>query len=238
MDPLKVVCWKWWDPNYRFNDLFVYSADHVNRLYSMVKRHLHMSFDFLCVTDDPTDMHPEVQIVPLWDDLREMGRCYRRLKAFSNASEIMELFGPRFVSIDVDVVITADITPLFSRTEPFIAWKDMNYSRAPYCGSLWMIDAGAFPEVWDSFHADTSPQECIEAGFRLGSDQAWMGYKIGYGKPMWDQEDGVYSFGVDIVKRHEGLLPDDARVVFFHGHCDPSQTSLQIMHPWIREHWR
>jgi hypothetical protein len=70
--------------------------------------------------------------VPLWDDYaqrpeparRKNPSCYRRLRAF--APDIAATFGQRFVSIDLDCVITGDLRPLWNRSEDFVIWGDTN----------------------------------------------------------------------------------------------------------------
>jgi hypothetical protein len=50
---------------------------------------------------------------------------------------------------------------------------------------------------------------------------------------MWTIKDGVYSFRVHLNGGSK-QLPDDAKIVFFHGKHDP-WTKLEI--PWIAENW-
>lgn len=242
---LRVVCWLWRDPGYRWNDRFLYTADHVNRLRSMVARNLHMPHEFVCITDTPEGIASDIRVVPYWPDLRDMGCCWSRIKVF--APEMAEVIGPRFVSIDLDCVVTGDLTPLFDRPEDFIIWQDVD-PRQPYCGSMFMMTAGARAQVWTDFDRNLSPER-VKAGDFIGSDQGWFAECLGPGEAMWTKDDGVLSFRVNIEKRtkmpgrakrlgHYGGLPDHARIVFFHGPYDPSESAVQDRHPWIQQHWR
>lgn len=238
-DPLRVVTWLWKPiPRYRSD----FNAERVNMFYKMIARHLHMPYEPVCITNMPQGIDPGIRIIPLWDDLCEVASphggktpsCYRRLKAF--APEMEQIIGPRFISMDLDVVIIDDITPLLSRTEDFIIWGSV-LRTTQYNGSMWMMNAGARKEVWEDFDPITSPIKTLKAGLH-GSDQAWFCYRLGKLEAQWTPEkDGVYAWRSDI-KRRRYKLPDDARIVFFQGNCDPWEPYPQQMSPWIKDHYK
>lgn len=236
---IQVVAWLWNDPGYRFNHLFRYGPAHVNTLRSMVRRHLTLDHEFVCITDDPAGIDKDIRVVPLWPDLREMGGCYVRLKAFSE--EMAGIIGPRFVWMDVDCVVTGSLDPLFSRTEDFVIWRH-KFGAARYCGSMVMMTAGARKQVWEDFDPEFSTAQARALGHR-GTDQAWISAKLPC-EATWTPADGVlsrYDAGIRGPKEKPAFgvgLPKGARVVFMHGSFDPSQPKLQARHPWIVEHWR
>lgn len=227
-----------------------YGARHVNTLASMVSRHLRMKHEVVCVTDDPTGIDGGVRVVPLWKDLFDLGRCFVRLKAFS--PDIRDVLGERFVSLDLDTVIVAPLDPLLDRPEPFVVWADPS-RKTPYCGSQWMLTAGALPHVWSEFDAAEHASLKMRFGY-FGSDQAWMAHKI-KDAPTWTRNDGVYSFRIHLMQLRGGdplgerfrkrvkymgaaHLPANARIVHFHGAYDPSQSMVQAQLPWVVENWR
>ena len=237
---IQVVCWKWGRTPH-FKKGIVYTAGHVNRLRNMVARNLSLDHQFCCITDDPIGIDEAIQVIPLWPDLADLGRCYVRLKAF--AAEMATVIGPRFVSIDLDCVITGDIAPLIERREDFIIWGDVA-SNTPYNGSLWMMDAGARRQVWDDFDPATSPAEGRRRR-HIGSDQAWIAARLGPGEARWTRQDGVLSFRRHVLSRRRRWrpeermeLPEGARIVFFHGRHDPSHREVRRLCPWVGEHWR
>jgi hypothetical protein len=128
---LTFVCWKWhkdakqqWRRNYNSN--------HVLALYRMLKANVTMPFRLICVTDDPGGLDDRIEVIPLWDHFPVANRgakpnCYRRLYAFSKEAEA--LFGKKFVSIDLDLVILKNIDSLFEGGEDF---KIMQGWAAPY----------------------------------------------------------------------------------------------------------
>lgn len=235
MTPLVICCFKWHVPNYRST----FTAAHVNTLRSMVRRHYGFPHEFVCVTDNPIGIEPDIRVVPLWDDFatvpspygRQQPSCYRRLKLFS--AEAAALIGPRFVCIDLDTVIVGDMGPVWNRPEDFIIWNEID-PRSFYNGSMFMLTAGARTQVWTEFDPQTSPDRAKAAG-RFGSDQGWLSYVLGPGEAKWTTRDGVYSYRAHI-QREGGALPPDARITMWHGSVDPWSPGGQRL-DWVRRHY-
>lgn len=236
---LDVVTFKWRPIGKSYRSTF--TAETVNVLFAMVARHFHAPFRFSCVTDDPAGLSPRIRALPMFEEhARLVGthgvqnpNCYRRLKLF--APEARDLVGPRILSLDLDAVITGDVTALWTRTEDFVAWEG-TAGRNPYNGSMILLTAGARPGVWHDFDPARSPMLARRAGF-VGSDQAWIALRLGGDEAKWTRADGVYSWRMHL-RLKGGRLPPGARAVFFHGSADPWQPSTQRAAPWIAEHWR
>lgn len=234
---LKVVCWKW-RPVADYRSMFTH--EHVNTLRRMVERNYRKPHEFVCITDDWRNLDSGIRVIPLWKDLQDVQSlhgpynpsCYRRLKAFS--MEASEIIGERFVSMDLDVVITDDLSPLWDRTEDFVIWGD-NSRTTPYNGSMWMLKAGSRTKVWTEFNPHKSPQLARSKGYH-GSDQAWISYALP-GEARWTEDDGVISYRVHI-RREGGMLPKGTRIVFFNGHVDPWDPHARNTCPWIDMFYR
>jgi hypothetical protein len=230
---ISIVCWKWSRPGYRST----FTGEHVNALARMVKRHYPHPHRVICVTNDAAGIDSSIEIVPDRADFADIPSphggmnptCYRRLLLWH--PDAARWFGERFVSVDLDVVATADLSPLWNRPEDVVLYRDPLYPTQ-YNGSMQLLTAGARPDVWAAFNPDRSPQIARGAGFR-GSDQAWISLRLP-GEAQWDTRDGVYSFRKDI-QRNGGKLPQDARLVVMHGQHDP-WTGGQS-YDWCREHW-
>lgn len=234
---LSVVCWKWKPPlGYRSK----FGPETVNTLARMVARHYARPHRFICVTDDAAGIDPSIEIVPLWNDHASVPSpcgarqpsCYRRLKAFSK--EAATVFGQRFVSLDLDCVITGDLVPLWDRDEDFVIWGDTS-PKTPYNGSMFLLRTGARAQVWEKFDPKTSPAKGRALGY-FGSDQAWIGACLGPHEAKWSITDGVYSYR-NHVQPNSGTLADNARIVMFHGKVDPWSAEAQAF-AWVREHYR
>jgi hypothetical protein len=237
---LSVVAYKWKPPFHDYRSKF--GPETVNVLKRMVDRHYTDPHRMICVTDDAEGIDPSVEIVPLWDDYASIpsphgGKnpsCYRRLRTFS--PEIGDIFGPRFVSLDLDCVIVNDMRPVWNRAEDFVIWGDTNpQPGSHYNGGMVLMNAGARPQVWQEFDPVRSPKKSLQARC-FGSDQGWISYCLGPGETKWSKLDGVYSYRNDL-KAKGGRLPVDARIVMFHGAHDPWGPVPQQL-DWVRSHWR
>lgn len=227
-----------WRPVANYRSRFAPAT--VNTLWSMIRRNYRGSCRLTCITDEPAGIDPDVRIVPLWPDHSHLPSphgsaypsCYRRLKLFS--AEAAELIGERFVCMDLDVVITGDITPLFEGQEDFRIWGD-TAKGTPYNGSLWMLRAGSRRQVWETFDPIQSPKRSLALNY-IGSDQGWIGAVLGPSEPKWSTRDGVYSYRNHIQPAHF-QLPANARIVIFHGAVDPWSSQAQMI-SWVRRHYR
>jgi len=235
--PVSVVCWRWAPrPGYRST----FGPETVNTLRSMVRRHYREDVRFICVTDDAEGLDAGVEVVPDWKDYADLRSphggnnpaCYRRLRAFH--PDIAEVFGPRFVSMDLDCIATGDLGPIFDRDVDFAMLGDTN-PTTHYNGSLLLMNAGARPQVWTQFDPNTSPKESRRAGF-FGSDQGWISHCLGGGETKFGRADGIYSFRNDLQDKRG--LPADARLVIFHGRHDPWAPYVQANYLWTGVHYR
>ncbi len=238
-EPLTVVTFKWRNPGYRST----FGPETVNALYAGFDRFFRKSFRMVCVTDDADGIDPCIGIEPLWDDHAGIPSpngngnpsCYRRLKMF--APEMREVFGPRVLWIDLDVLPVGDITPLFDRPEPIVLLPTPE-AHVPFNGSMVLMDTGAFPEIWTEFDPKSSPKRALAANCH-GSDQGWLSYCFKDRHPAtWAEGpggDGIYTYRRHI-EPNGGVLPDDARLVLFHGRQDPWSQEAQA-HDWVRRCW-
>lgn len=213
---LTVLTWYWRQPGGRTN----YQPLHVNIWADSVRRNLSIPHRIACVTAHPEGIDPSIEIIappgdfedcriPTWGE--HMPQCLRRIALFR--PDAASIFGERFVSMDMDCVISGSLDPLFDRPEDFVMYRGTNHVR-PYNGSLVMMTAGARPQVYEQF----TPEGAVNAGQRfLGSDQAWISHVLGPGEAVWDVKDGVHAWG----KRNK-WGDGEPRITFF----------LQAKKPW------
>lgn len=222
---LTVVTWLWKSTGWRKG----YNAGHVNALQNMIKANLTIPHRFVCVTDMPKGIN--CQTIVLWDDPKVPGipahkpNCYKRLLAFSQ--EIEQVFGKRFISFDLDVVIRGNIDDIIGREGDFRILKG---AASPYNGSMWMMDTGARKEIWEEFDPLMSPEQARKAKMPsgkhyYGSDQAWISYRLKDEK-TWSEKDGVYQYWNGLHKTAP-KLPSNAKIIFFNGAINPWDNQIK-----------
>jgi hypothetical protein len=236
---LTIVTWLWTGTTLTHR---AFEPFHVNVLQRMFERHLKVAHRVVCITDEMrTGFSSAVHAIVEPPAAATLGRlpspeggrfpsCYRRLWLFSD--EARHYVGDRVLSVDIDLVLTGDITHL-DRDHDFVGWlPKMQWGKiGRYGGGLFLLKTGARRRVWDEFSGAVSIARARQAGFR-GSDQAWMSFTLGPSETVWGGSDGLYS----IRDMAEGArpLPADARLVQFNGPVKPWQSSL----PWVRDNWR
>jgi hypothetical protein len=239
---LNIVCFKWRRPNKGYvlpaQRLLEYGPKHVNVLRNMLARHVKgQPWRLICVTDDSNGIDKRVEVVPMWQDYRNLGGCYTRLKIFDRQMEYV--FGERFTCIDLDCVIVDDVTPILMRQEPLVINAYMPlHARDPdqfYNGGLISQRAGSHSYLWTDFVANpAAAQQLIAEGARrgecIGTDQAWMRMRLGKNEARFTNADGVY----EARQFRHGPIPKTARIVFFAGKRDPSLASMD----WVRRNWQ
>lgn len=221
---LTVLAWLWQQDGGRAS----YTAENVNIWASMVDRHLTMPHRIACVTRHTEGLDGGIDVIcPPGDfeDVRigtwpeHMPQCLRRIAMFR--PDAAEIFGERFVSMDLDCVIGGPLDPLFDRPEDIVLYRGTNGKR-PYNGSALMMTAGARPQVYTRF----TPLAAAQAGQQfLGSDQAWVSHVLGPGEATWGTEDGVHVWG---SRKNVGK----PRVMFFLGNPKPWDREPQ-QNAWV-----
>ena len=238
---MNFVTWKWAPAT--GNRAF--QSEHVNVLRAMLERNFHAPHKLICLTDDTGGLDPRIEALPLpvtgFEHLpnpssklyprmeKDFPSCYRRLWVFSDEARSL---GERIICIDIDVIVTGDITHLAKKTAPFVGWSSAKFGWNKIAGGLYMLTPGAHTEVWTEFDPDTSPRIAAAAG-NNGSDQAWMSYKLYPPKEMWTDADGVVK--INWLSRRP---PNRQCLVFTNGHRPPWDQATQKKYPWVSRYWR
>lgn len=231
---LTVICWKWGK---------LFSPEYVNRLKNSVKRNLHIPHEFVCVTDDHHGLDSDVGTMELPQEWSTSPRCIRRLRMYDRV--FAKRLGDRLLAIDLDVIITGDITPLVNRTEPTVFWR-VGYAQC-FSGSFQLFNAGEPEGLWRWFSGD--PTGVLKAASPMrsanyqSSDQDVLTRWLAAHPPAawWMDEDGIQVYfgrGYErfLKGRSQNVLPKGTRLVVL-GSSDKHVIDAGA-HPWIVEHWR
>lgn len=197
----------------------IYDASWVEKLRNGVSRNMKRPHKFVCLSDVdvPCEQIPLMHNWPGW------------------WSKI-ELFRPGVIDtdtlyLDLDTVVTGDLDDIARIESDFAMLQNFNNPSMVGSGVMWF---GSVPhKVYEKFVRQ--PEAYIEhyKRNRNGSyvgDQAFiwdtLGPDIDY---ITDYFDGIKSYKIHCRK----LLPDDSRIVCFHG--DPRPTEVNT--PWMQRHW-
>jgi hypothetical protein len=238
---MKTICtWLWNDGSARSKS---FAPEHVNALRRMFTRHLSEPHRFVCVADSTKGFDAEVEVLPTPEAARRLGElrspegarfpsCYRRLWMFSDEARVL---GERVLLVDIDLVVVADLSPIFEPQQDFVGWRPFRDwgNQCRFGGGIYMLTPGTRTQVWDDFQGHASIAKARAAGFR-GSDQAWISYKLSGRETYWGRESGIYS--IRDFRLDQTQLPTDARLVQMNGPSKPWHSDAQRI-PWISQHW-
>ena len=198
---LTVVTWKW----KRADGTSIFTHEHVNRMRSMLARNLRLPHRMLCLTDDNNGIDSHVECIPLPAEFAGTLRCRRRMWQYSK--DRSELFGPRFLSCDLDNILTGDITPLVERDEPLVMFR-VGYANV-LSGSFVLCDTGYLHGAYAAYAAE--PLGYPARISKNASDQAMLNHYLrGRQVAQWKERDGFCVFfgrGYEALEHH-GVGPN------------------------------
>jgi hypothetical protein len=242
-----VICMKWGTK---------YGPEYVNRLYAMVRRHLSGDFNFVCLTDNGEGIRPEVRCLPIPPlDLHlkpgEPDRAWKKLTTFTE-----DLYGLRGTALflDVDVVIVGSLDAFFEQPGEVLIIRDYPRfwrfgERVTGNSSVYRFELGAHADVLANFRANMAG---VQARYR--NEQAYLSDylhrqgKLGYWPDGWCPSfkyNGIPAFPTNLWR--EPFVPDDARIMIFHGECNPPDAmagrrnkAFRYIRPasWVARFWK
>ncbi|MEM6603910.1 MAG: hypothetical protein AAF621_07655 [Pseudomonadota bacterium] len=239
-----VICMKWGT---------LYGPEYVNKLYYSVRRNVTGDLRFVCFTDDRAGIIQDVECM----DLPKITLPYpdsitgwQKISVWQDP--LYDLEGD-ILFLDIDIVVTSSLDPLFSYEQNEFVVIDNWTQPGQNIGntSVFKFPVGRFKHVYDDLMRDT---ERYLREFRI--EQQYVSAKIPQQK-FWPSEwvisfkhSCLPSFPKNLFKAPE--LPDDAKIVAFHGKPDPIDALkgewpapwykkfYKHVKPtqWIAEHWR
>lgn len=252
MTVANVVCIKWGDK---------YPAYYVNRLYWGVRRFLDRPFRFLCFTDKPEGIVPEVEVHPLpvepfeaaivrlMTEPKRKG-AWRKISLFRPGLADME--GP-ILGFDIDVCITGPLGDLFDFAPGKMCmrreWREARRGQPGGHGSVFRYEPAHHGYIYGEFAADP---------FGVAERAKYSEQKY---TSMVTQARGDFDYFPDrwiaSFKRNaipfpplnfliEPRLPADTRVMCFHGTPKMEEAvegyrgewhHATLPARWLRDYW-
>ena len=218
-----------------------YNKGYVERLRNMVKKHLTIPYEFVCLTDDP-------QLIKGVRLIYQPASAYNKLWWHK-----VHMFDPtlpikgRILYFDLDVIICNNINKLVENLKSeFMGIRDFNRKFHPNWkflnSSVMSWNHGDHAEIWNKFRKD------VKTATKLHGDQDWIfqcakniikywpiEWILSYKWEIRSKDDlivknGVRSFS-DVAKVK---IPQDCSVLVFHGDPKPED----IKDPFVIDNWR
>jgi len=227
-----VACLKWGKK---------YNAKYVNNLHNMVKRNLTIDYEFICFTDDASDIDQDITV----RNLTAMPLSGWWYKPWFLSDEL-GIHGT-LLFLDLDLIVFKNINYLFDfeSTSDFIIIRDFNRSIRPNWdrmnSSVFRVNIGKFDYLWKTFKRDF-----INITRQHQGDQDWM-YKSIKTHKFWPDE-WIQSYKWEMRGRSELVLINGKRTFKTAG--TPillPNTSIAVFHgepnipdcidEWTRKHW-
>lgn len=235
---------KYTSPTFLPNTLTSYDYDskYVNSNYENIGRVLSIPFKYYCISDDPAGLSSEIEYIPLWDYLKEVGGCARRMYIYSQ--KMSELIGDKFFFADLDFLYVSDFSSLYDTDKDLKLIQEKNPQNPKEYPFRYhptgVVNSGAAKELWDSFTTGDVVDNLKESRkYFTGSDQSWINYYIrvikknNFSIEAMGKDEGIYNFRMDHMEPGQKDLYINAKIIDFAGPRDPRDFIKQ--YPWIKD---
>lgn len=227
-----------------------YGPEYVNRLFAMVRRHLNGDFNFICLTDDSDGIVSQVHCMPIPHLQLPAGIPERGWTKLVSFGANLGGFHGTALFLDIDVVIVDSLEPFFEHPGEFVIIHDYKRPwRITGNSSVYRFEIGAHPDVLSYFESNTL---AMRKKFR--NEQAYLTHflheqgKVTYWPTAWCPSFKYHSIPAWPMNYwREPAIPIGARVIIFHGECNPPDAlagrrnrRFRFIKPtrYVAEHWR
>jgi len=218
----------------------LYTKDYVEKLRNMVRRHLTVPYELVCLTDDQHPIDGVRSIVQPHAGYQK--GWWHKVHMFDPS---LNLKG-RVLYFDLDVVIHNNIDKLVLGYEnKFLGIRDFNRKFNPSWSilnsSVMSWPAGLHPDIYTVFKNDT------KKAMKLHGDQDWIWQvaktRITFWPDKWlqsykweirDRNELIYEKGKRYFRNVKNTkMPQDCSVCVFHGDPKPSE----VFDPYVVDNW-
>lgn len=223
-EPFNVICIKWGT---------IYSADYVNKLFSMVTRNSTFNLNFYCFTDDVDGLDSRIICKPLprlavspEDDKyaykKEAGLC---------DDDLGGLRGQRVLYFDLDVVLVANIDDFFTypEGEDFVIVNDWN-TRGNSVGQAscysWVVGTlGVIKKYFEEHPKEVVAEYFTASQEYLSAQVIKHKGEMKFWPEQWCRSFRFHCMPIGILRSFiTPRIPAGTRVVVFHGRPNPHEA--------------
>jgi hypothetical protein len=230
---IDIVCFKWGDK---------FGPEYVNNLYRSIQKHVTVPHRFICYTDNAADVicetRPFLLDLPVWWYIIGL-------------TDPAHGHNDKLVYMDLDTVITGNIDHIVTLDEPFATISDFGWPQGLQTAYI-MWNRAVRDNVWAYFTSKYKPADYpnLDCDYtQWGGTNEFLEECMGVVRinqnptpaiqdapPVVRLQD-VYPSQCASYKAQRldnyTVLPEDMRMVFFHGNPMPHQVN----NPWMKEHW-
>lgn len=202
-----------------------YRVEDVLFLQRMVKQNLAEPFVFTCLSDMYIPYEHDVRWVPL---AKNWPGWWSKIELFQPG---VFYEGDRILYFDLDTAIVGSLETIAAREEAFLAIGDF-YRRPPkedrikLASGMMMWTAGGFDYVYEAF---TVQAERLMKKYTAGGDQLWIADQVGNVAQFWEFATPGQVVSYKIHCKPNRQIPNDARVVCYHGRPKPADVKDKWM---------
>ncbi len=219
----QVVCMKWGT---------LYGADYVNKLYAMVRHRTTGPLRFVCLTDDPDGVRPEVECLDCPTVDIPMPYCltgWRKIALWARPEDLFGFQGD-WLFLDLDVVVTGSLDDFFEYepAKPFVVMQNWTQPGQGIGNtSVYRFRAGCAPILLERMLTD------FERILRAHTnEQTYVSREIGevaFWPDPWCQLFKVQCVPAWPLRFWKApQVPADCRVVAFPGSPNPHEAARGI----------
>lgn len=220
-----------------------YDSSYVNKLYSMCLKHCTLDFTFFCATEDATDLHPKINVIPL--PKSAMNGWWYKPWLYSNE---LGLKGT-ILYMDLDVVLSSNIDKLFTyKPGKWLIIRDFTRAMRPqwekFNSSVMRWESGDHEHIYTNFISNASAVMRRHHG-----DQDWI-YEQGKDLAVYFPDEWIRSWkweirkskhfkpggirGQRVLEKVENVTPpEECCICVFHGDPNPHRCE----DPWVVDNW-
>ena len=231
---IDVVCFKWGDK---------FGPEYVNNLYHGISRNTTIEHNFICYTDDPTgvecETRPFLVNLPVWWYIIGLTN-----PAHNHNNKV--------VYFDLDTIITGNVDHIIGLQKPFATISDMCWPQGLQTAFV-MYNGEIGRKIWNYFTSKYKPADypTLDCNYKeWGGTNQFLEECMGVVRinqnpvPAIENPPEVVRLQnlfpgqcvsyKEHIKNNGNRLPEDARLVFFHGNPMPhEQKELE----WMKQHW-
>ncbi|MAI85189.1 MAG: hypothetical protein CMM91_09720 [Rickettsiales bacterium] len=213
-----IICVKW-------GNKFI--PEYVNILKNMCKRQCTVDFTFNCLTDDPTGLDSDINVIKFPDNPGAIKTWWSKLYMFHKD---LPLSG-ELLYFDLDVVIFRNIDNLWTYNagqNKLMIIQDFNRCRMEDWkvsnSSVMRFTAGTLHYLWEMY-----AQNPHAVQGRMHGDQDWITSK-GTKDIVWWPRTWIQSYKWELVGKKDTKIKNGAKHVFQHPPTIPDDCSVAVFH--------